>query len=48
MTVGGYALRNEYEIMPPPELQYFELKVMRDSDKMRNAHKLINYHAIQL
>ena len=48
LSVGGYSLKHEYEIMPPPELQYFELKMVRDTDKMRNAHKIINYHSIQL
>lgn len=48
MTVGGYSLKHEYEIMPPPELQYFELKVVRANDRNRTHHRIINYHAIQL
>ena len=48
LTVGGYSLKHEYEIMPPPELQYFELKVVREPNKMRTPHRIINYHAIQL
>lgn len=48
MTVGGYGLKHEYEILPPPELQYFELTAVRDSDRNRTTHKVINFHSIQL
>lgn len=43
---GGYGLKKEYEIPAPPELQYLELRTMRD--KRRIVHKVINYHAIQI
>lgn len=48
MKIGGYGLKKEYEILPPPELQYFELKVVRDNTRNRTTHKIINYHTIQL
>ena len=46
MNVGGYGLKKEYEIKPPAELQYLELKTTRDSKRI--VHKLINFHSIQL
>lgn len=48
LTVGGYSLKHEYEIMPPPELQYLELKAVREADRNRTTRKVINYHTIQL
>ena len=48
MTPGGYAIKNEYEIAPPPELQYLELKVIRETDRKRTTHKVMNYHSIQI
>lgn len=48
MTPGGYAIKNEYEISPPPELQYLELKSYRDNDSKRTYHKVMNYHTIQI
>lgn len=45
---GGYSLKKEYEIAPPPELQYLELSIYRDNTRQRRRHKVINYHAIQL
>ena len=45
---GGYALKNEYEIAPPVELQYFELSSYRETKSSRNIHKVIDYHAMQL
>lgn len=48
MTPGGYAIKNEYEISPPPELQYLELSVYRETDKKRTPHKIMNYHSIQI
>lgn len=48
LTPGGYGLKNEYEISPPPELQYIEMCVKRDTDKKRTSHKIMNYHAIQI
>lgn len=48
LKVGGYGLKHEYEIAPPPELQYLELKVVYDSDSSRTMHKVMNYHSIQI
>ena len=47
---GGYGLKKEYEISPPPELQYLELTAYRDgrANTTRKVHKVMNYHAIQL
>lgn len=43
---GGYSLKKEYEISPPPELQYLELTSYRDTNRQRTGHKAINYHTI--
>ena len=48
LVPGGYGIKKEYEIPPPPELQYFELSLYRENDKNRTEHKVINYHAIQI
>ena len=48
LVPGGYSIKNEYEIAPPPELQYLELRVIRDTDRNRTMHKVIDYHAIQI
>ena len=48
LVPGGYSIKNEYEIAPPPELQYLELRVVRDSDRNRTMHKVMDYHAIQI
>ena len=45
--LGGYALKNEYEIPAPPELQYLELSAYRDG-KHRHHHKIMSYHTIQI
>ena len=45
---GGYGLKKNYEIPPPPELQYLELKVFYGQDKNRTLHRVMNYHSIQL
>lgn len=45
---GGYSIKHEYGVAPPPELQYLELSSYRDTDKRRANHKVINYHSIQL
>ena len=47
---GGYGLKKEYEVAPPPELQYLELTAYRDgrANTTRKVHKVMNYHAIQL
>lgn len=45
LTPGGYGIKKEYEIAPPPELQYLELKVQH----LHHTHKkVINYHSIQI
>lgn len=48
MVPGGYAIKHEYEIAPPPELQCLEMRIERDNDKIRTQHKIIDYHAIQI
>ena len=45
---GGYGIKHEYEIPPPPELQYLELYTVRENDRNRTEHKVMNYHTIQL
>lgn len=45
---GGYALKKEYEIAPPPELQYLELSIEREPNPGRKQHKRMSYHAIQI
>lgn len=45
---GGYSIKHEYEISPPPELQYLELTIIKDNDRIRTKHKVMNYHAIQI
>lgn len=48
LNLGGYGLKKEYEIAPPPELQYLELSVYRESNRIRTAHKVMDYHSIQI
>ena len=49
LSPGGYGLKHEYEIAPPPELQYLELTSYRDTDnRTRTIHKVMNYHTIQI
>lgn len=48
LSVGGYGVKKEYEIPPPPELQYLELKTYRDSTHSRTLHRVMNYHSISL
>ena len=45
---GGYSIKHEYEIPPPPELQYLELSFRRKNDKNRTEEKVMDYHAIQI
>lgn len=46
LKVGGYGLKKEYGIKPPPELQYLELSFRRGENN--SIHKLINFHTIQI
>ena len=48
LTLGGYGLKKEYEVAPPPELQYLELSLYREADHNRLQHKVMDYHAIQI
>ena len=49
MKPGGYSLKKEYEIAPPPEVQYIELHVYREGNGLdRKNYKVMNYHAIQI
>ena len=45
---GGYGIKHEYEIPPPPELQYLELSMYRETNWNRTQHRIINYHTITL
>ena len=45
---GGYGLKKEYEIAPPPELQYLELSSYREANNSRTMRKVIDYHAITI
>ena len=48
LSVGGYGLKNEYEISAPPELQYLELSGYRGTGQTRAKQKVMNYHTIQI
>jgi len=48
LTPGGYSFRNEYEIAPPPELQYLELSIYREQDSARTLRRVMNYHSIEI
>ena len=45
---GGYGLRKQFEVPPPPELQYLELSMYREADYNRTERRVMNYHAIQI
>jgi len=45
---SGYGLKHEYEIAPPPELQYLELCAYRDNERSRTLHRVMNFHTIQI
>lgn len=48
LSPGGYSIKHEYEIAPPPELQYLELSMYREPTRNRTEHKVMNYHTITL
>lgn len=48
LAPGGYSLKKEYEIAPPPELQYLEMYIKRGPAPDREETKVINYHSIQI
>ena len=48
LAPGGYGIKNEYEISPPPELQYLEMKNVRENNRNRTPHKIMDYHSIQI
>jgi len=48
LSPGGYSIKKEYEIAPPPELQYLEMYIKRGPGPNRDSIKVMNYHAIQL
>ena len=48
MSPGGYGLKHEYEIAPPPELQYLELRTYRGTSRARELHRVMNFHTIQI
>lgn len=48
LSVGGYSVKKEYEIPPPPELQYLELSVYRGGENYDDRLMAINYHTIQI
>lgn len=44
---GGYALKKEYEVAPPPELQYLELSATFENGN-RIINRIMDYHSIQI
>lgn len=48
LSPGGYGLKHEYEICPPPELQYLELRAYRDNDRNRTLTRVMNYHTLTI
>ena len=48
LEVGSYGLKKEYDVPPPPELQYLELSTVRATTKDRTLHRVMNYHSIQI
>ena len=48
LKVGGYGLKKEYEVPPPPELQYLELSSYREPTRARERHRVMDYHAVQI
>ena len=48
LSPGGYSIKKEYEVAPPPELQCIELSMYRESNDSRTQHKVMDYHAIQI
>ena len=48
LSVGGYGMKKEFEIPPPPELQYLQLTWERETGKQRTVRRVMNYHSIQL
>lgn len=48
LTPGGYSIKKEYEIAPPPELQFLELSIYRDNDDNRTRLRAIDYHTITI
>ena len=47
LMVCGYGLKKEYEIPPPPKLQYIELSVVHEGDN-RTSRRIMNYHSISV
>lgn len=48
LSPGGYSIKHEYEVSPPPELQYLELSCYRKPEGKRQTIKVIDYHSIQI
>lgn len=48
LKVGGYGVKKEYEVAPPPELQYLELSIYRGRDQNRSRLRAIDYHTITI
>ena len=48
LAPSGYSLKKEYEIAPPPELQYLELSMYREANHSRTERRVMDYHAIQI
>ena len=48
LTPGGYSIKKEYEIAPPPELQYLELSVYRANDDNSTRLRAMDYHTITI
>ena len=48
LTPGGYGIKKEYEIAPPPELQYIELSGYREPNNKRTKRRVMDFHSIQI
>lgn len=46
---GGYGFKKEFEVPPPSELPYLELKTVSDTkSNSRVVHRIMNYHTIDI
>ena len=49
LVPGGYGLRHQYEVAPPPELQMLELTTYSEpNNQTRTLHRVMNYKTIQI
>lgn len=48
LVPGGYGIKKEYEIPPPPELQYLELSVWRGGRHDAPRVRIMDYHTVTI